>query len=196
MAWVDLKAGRVDRRDAFRIAVTVFVCSSLTALFDIDHRLDEMHEQSVVMYHLAIAIQSAFRYWLMYAAVEPYFRRIMPELMPSWNCLLAGRFHDPLVGKHLLAGILGLFVGAFVTFFSVWVLDCAGFSNGSFRVGSVSFSHLARMRCSISVLLPGIQPAIYVSLYHTTICLIASMIFKRKKFPLRLFLDMCFLNYS
>src|SRR5579863_5175768 len=40
-----------------------------------------------------------------YMAVEPYARRIWPNLMVSWQRILSGRFRDPLVGRDVLIGI-------------------------------------------------------------------------------------------
>jgi serine/threonine-protein kinase len=43
---------------------------------------------------------------LSYIALEPYVRRRWPDLLISWNRLLAGRFGDPLVGRDVLVGAL------------------------------------------------------------------------------------------
>jgi hypothetical protein len=48
--------------------------------------------------------------WMYYMAVEPTVRRVWPEIMITWNRVLAGRFKDPLVGRDVLIGVLaGLF---------------------------------------------------------------------------------------
>ena len=45
--------------------------------------------------------------WIFYMALEPYVRRIWPEMVISWSRLLAGRWFDPLVGRDVLAGARG-----------------------------------------------------------------------------------------
>src|SRR5262249_12075059 len=45
--------------------------------------------------------------WLAYVSFEPYVRRLWPHALVSWTRMLLGRFRDPLVGRDVLAGILG-----------------------------------------------------------------------------------------
>jgi hypothetical protein len=42
---------------------------------------------------------------LVYVAFEPYLRRYVPDTLIAWSRLLDGRWRDPLVGGHLLAGV-------------------------------------------------------------------------------------------
>jgi hypothetical protein len=51
---------------------------------------------------------------LFYLAIEPYARRHWPDSLISWNRLLEGRFRDPLVASHILAGSVGVFAGTFI----------------------------------------------------------------------------------
>jgi hypothetical protein len=39
-------------------------------------------------------------------AVEPYARRMWPQVMISWQRFLSGRLRDPLIGRDLLLGTL------------------------------------------------------------------------------------------
>jgi hypothetical protein len=51
--------------------------------------------------------------WIAYLTLEPYVRRFWPTLLIAWTRLLSGRFRDPMVGKHVLVGILfGLVIAA------------------------------------------------------------------------------------
>jgi serine/threonine-protein kinase len=55
--------------------------------------------------------------WLIYVGLEPFLRRRWPNLIISWNRLLAGNYRDPLIGREILiGGVCGL---------SIWAL---GFS--------------------------------------------------------------------
>ena len=51
---------------------------------------------------------------MVYVAVEPYVRRYWPGVLIGWSRLLAGRWHDPLVGRDILAGVVFAVVGAVV----------------------------------------------------------------------------------
>lgn len=44
--------------------------------------------------------------WLLYIALEPYFRRRLPELMIGWARLMEGRLRDPRVGRDILMGAI------------------------------------------------------------------------------------------
>jgi hypothetical protein len=51
--------------------------------------------------------------YAMYLAAEPFVRRVWPHSLIAWSRLLAGRYHDPLVGRDLLIGIaVGVAVAA------------------------------------------------------------------------------------
>jgi len=53
--------------------------------------------------------------WPVYVAFEPYLRRYVPNTLIAWSRLLDGRWRDPLVGGHLLAGVtLGIGVSLVV----------------------------------------------------------------------------------
>jgi hypothetical protein len=42
--------------------------------------------------------------WVFYLALEPYARRLWPQVLISWSRLLAGAFRDPLVAQDALFG--------------------------------------------------------------------------------------------
>src|SRR5262245_26918398 len=48
-------------------------------------------------------------FWVVYLAFEPFVRRRWPGRIVSWSRVLAGGFHDPLVGRDVLIGaVFGL----------------------------------------------------------------------------------------
>jgi hypothetical protein len=54
--------------------------------------------------------------WLTYLSLEPYMRQWWPHTLVSWSRLLAGRVRDPLIGRDVLAGLIGgiAFVGLLI----------------------------------------------------------------------------------
>jgi hypothetical protein len=56
---------------------------------------------------LSVSLSGALLIWLTYVAVEPYTRRLWPEMLVSWIRLLSGRARDPLVGRDILVGTIG-----------------------------------------------------------------------------------------
>ncbi|HVG34252.1 MAG TPA: serine/threonine-protein kinase [Pyrinomonadaceae bacterium] len=109
-AWLALKnirAGRGDRRGAFRVAIFIF------ALRMIYWVIAKHHVQDTKEFMLLLTGAQSALFWacvvgLMYLALEPYLRRRWPERVISWSRLLAGDFRDPLVGRDILIGaVLG-----------------------------------------------------------------------------------------
>ncbi|MHC4447900.1 MAG: hypothetical protein ACYSXF_08995 [Planctomycetota bacterium] len=105
IAFRHLKAGRGDRKGAFRLAVYVFGISFGTWLFTADHMLS-IFEWGMLSRAFGSAAGFALLCWILYLAVEPYARRYWPHAMVSWTRLLAGKFRDPLVGRDALFGCL------------------------------------------------------------------------------------------
>ena len=107
MARRNLRLGRGDRKGAVRLAIVTFVGLAIALLVRADHATAIFEEVPLLM---NVFVQAAFfgvDIWLIYVAFEPFGRRRWPHLMISWSRLLAGRLHDPMVGRDLLLGVLG-----------------------------------------------------------------------------------------
>lgn len=98
LAWRNLRAGRGHRQGAFRLGIAALL-SLVPAMF-------VAPAAYFIVPHLFVAGFMAFLCWLLYLGVEPYFRRIWPRVLVSWIRLLDGRWRDPLVGRHVLIGIV------------------------------------------------------------------------------------------
>jgi serine/threonine-protein kinase len=103
----NLRLGRGDRRGALRVAAFVFATGIFAWPFRWHHVPRLATEFIQLTNATAVNLFLASFCWLGYVAIEPIVRRRSPELLFSWTRLLAGRFRDPLVGRDLLAGILG-----------------------------------------------------------------------------------------
>jgi serine/threonine-protein kinase len=102
----NIRLGRGDRRGALRISAYVFATSMIAWLLRAHHVPDLAGEWGLLSVDLGAALLGSAFVWLSYVALEPYFRRRWPDLLISWNRLLAGRFRDPLVGRDALVGTL------------------------------------------------------------------------------------------
>jgi hypothetical protein len=100
----NLRQGRGDRAGAFRIALFMFVVSMFYTHLSrhIAGSLRDLVNSGGAAW--AQSITNALVVWLAYIALEPYFRRRMPELLIGWARLLEGRFRDPYVGRDVLIG--------------------------------------------------------------------------------------------
>jgi serine/threonine-protein kinase len=61
-------------------------------------------ELESLSYALSSYLLFAVLTWLIYIALEPFMRRRWPNLIISWNRLLAGNYRDPLIGREILIG--------------------------------------------------------------------------------------------
>jgi serine/threonine-protein kinase len=101
----NLRLGRGDRRGGARLAGYVFGVVLLAWLLQASHVL-ALTENDLTVTGLAKALYASGLIWLYYLGLEPYVRRLWPEVLVSWNRLLAGQFRDPLVGRDVLVGAL------------------------------------------------------------------------------------------
>jgi hypothetical protein len=102
----NLRLGRGDRRGAARIGIAVSLASVAFAVSLHPAALgnpDPIAALTPIVWHPAGVGGLA---WLVYLALEPYFRRRYPDLLVSWSRLVAGRPGDPLVGRDLLGGLV------------------------------------------------------------------------------------------
>ena len=105
LAWHNLRRGRGDLRGAARfglfIAAAAFARNALMA----------PHPAGTVGFHIFVAITGNMLWAgatsaIGYLALEPFVRRRWPHALITWTRVLNGRFRDPVVAQHLLAGLL------------------------------------------------------------------------------------------
>lgn len=105
LAWMNLRAGRGDRRGATRAAAVLLVLEIVAYILAV--RLTGALAQDVRRLFDAIgrAMFDAGLLWLTYLALEPYVRRFSPNSLIGWTRLLTGRWRDPQVASDVLLGI-------------------------------------------------------------------------------------------
>jgi hypothetical protein len=110
LAYRNWKLGRSDRKLAFRLATILFVMMMAHWLLAA-HHVPVGSQLDVFFGGLYRAFFVFGLGGLLYLALEPYARKLWPRSLVSWVRLLDGRFHDPIVGRDVLAGsVLGIFV--------------------------------------------------------------------------------------
>ncbi len=102
----NLRRSRGDRKGAFRLALFLTTLVFYTRVFRVDHVWDIGEELPMLGQLLSEAVLAGTVAWLLYLAIEPYFRRRWPRMLIGWTRLLAGRFRDPMVGRDALIGAL------------------------------------------------------------------------------------------
>src|SRR4029079_16401500 len=103
----NLRLGRGDRSGALRVAAFVLVTGVAGWVFAAHHVPRPTREFDQFLSAIMESLYFAAFVWLAYVAMELSVRKRAPELWFSWSRVLTGRFRDPLVGRDVLAGILG-----------------------------------------------------------------------------------------
>jgi hypothetical protein len=104
LAWRNLRAGRVDRAGAVRVALWVFVCEAIAAVLGAQHRLALDPEATLLTTIAGAAALAGLEVWIAYAALEPFARRDCPQALVSWMRVLRRRISDPLIGRDVVIG--------------------------------------------------------------------------------------------
>ncbi len=102
----NLRLGRGDRRGGFRLCLYVFVLYALSWILEAHLQASVWSLWSAFEFAVADALFAAAFVWITYMALDPFARKYWPGQLISWNRLLAGRWHDPLVGQDVLIGAL------------------------------------------------------------------------------------------
>ena len=106
----NIRRGRGDSKGGLRFASVTAVLFGVGVVSN-EHFVPDPGYNIVQFSFLGMALFVAVVCWIGYMAVEPYARRVWPNVLVSWQRLLNGGIRDPLMGRHLLLGIL---VGAAV----------------------------------------------------------------------------------
>lgn len=95
---------RVDRAGALRVAWAIALLSLAASTIMVDHVPDGPSEMSLFVRALGLAMVRSGIAWVLYLALEPTIRRVLPDTLISWSRLLAGRIRDPIVARDVLIG--------------------------------------------------------------------------------------------
>ena len=104
VGWRNVRLGRGDRSTAIRLALFLGAVRLVWLLGA--HHVPNADEVSLLMAHLAWAAWRVCLFTIFYLAVEPYVRKLWPQVLISWVRLLGGKVRDPLVGRDLLLGVV------------------------------------------------------------------------------------------
>ncbi len=101
----NLKSGRGDRRGANRIALLLLGVSLASWVLGARHSYDVEVETGRFFIALAFSMRNVTFTWLFYLALEPFVRRLSPDMLIGWARVLGGRLRDARVGRDVLVGV-------------------------------------------------------------------------------------------
>jgi hypothetical protein len=114
--------GRGDHKAARRITAILFAAGVASWALAASH-VPTSFELYLLVIGLSLAGFQAGFVGLLYLAVEPYVRRNWPDALISWVRIVAGRFRDPLVASHVLAGVCAGLVFVLLGAATIWATN-------------------------------------------------------------------------
>lgn len=103
VAWRNLRLGRGDTRTAIRFALYLGAVRVIWLLGA--HHVAAQGEASILLSHYAFSAWRIFIVWVFYIAVEPYARRLWPQVLVTWMRFVDGKWRDPQVGRDVQVGV-------------------------------------------------------------------------------------------
>jgi protein kinase-like protein len=140
----NVRLGRGDHRTALRLAF----CMGGARLFWLAgaQHVPGNAEVLVFTHHITWALFYAGLTCLFYLALEPYARKLWPQMLVSWIRLLGGAFRDPLVGRDLLIATVYGTASALIRRGSEWSHMALGIRGAPLEAGFWSFESLRGLR--------------------------------------------------
>lgn len=107
LAMRNLRMGRGDRKGGLRVAIFILGTLAVMVVIRRHWSFSPAILWDVVSRQFGLPLFMALAAWLYYIGFEPFVRRRWPHMLIGWARLLDGRLRDPLVGRAILAGVLG-----------------------------------------------------------------------------------------
>jgi serine/threonine-protein kinase len=106
LSWRNLRDHIGDTKGATRLAVLMALATFAAAWFKADHPRTLPAEIELLARSFIYSIPTGLWFWVCYLAIEPYARRLWPQMLISWSRLVRGDVLNPMVGKHIAVGVL------------------------------------------------------------------------------------------
>ena len=103
----NLRRDRGDRRGALRVAGFIFFGGLLTWVLSAHFVPDPPGEYIGFIGGVGNSLYVGGFMWILYLALEPYVRRLWPEMLISWMRVLSGNLRDSRVARDVLVGSVG-----------------------------------------------------------------------------------------
>lgn len=178
LAYRNYRSGRGDRQGATRMALAFFLFGVIGWALRAHHVPDLIAEFRMFRLAMGSVLYWVVLVWVFYLALEPYVRRVWPEVVISWSRLLAGKWIDPLVGRDAL---IGCTVGAAASALSALDMLVPRWMGLASPLPTVN-STLQRLGALTngSTIFTGALTALYVSLLMLLLLVVLRMALRRK----------------
>jgi MFS family permease len=173
----NVRRGRGDLRGSWQMAGVVFATGMASWLVSAHHSFGAGRELNLFVLASGSALFMAGFVWLLYMALEPEVRRHWPERLISWQRMLAKSYRDPLVGRHVLIGIL---LGSSLNFMIALINFIARIIKPSeFELSARGVSQLIGNGVVVGSVLGQISQAIFAGVFITVLILVLKLVLRR-----------------
>jgi hypothetical protein len=179
----NVRLGRGDRKGAFRLSLFVFALGSVSALLG-NHYAAADDMISRTLSSTAFPLLIAAIVWVFYLAMEPYLRRIWPQMIVSWVRLLDGRLRDPLVARDVFLGLVFGVASRLLDQSAQLLFERLGLAFGITDLFTgppigLALAGVSYVRAAVSNLLATSVAGLIISLGILLLLLLLRMIFRR-----------------
>jgi len=158
-------------------AGVVFGAGMVAWLVSAHHSFGAGNELNLFVLAAGGALFMAGFVWLLYMALEPEVRRHWPERLISWQRMLARSFRDPLVGRHVLVGIL---LGTCLSLMATTFTFLARIVKPSeFELSAAGIPQLIGKGVVVGAVLAQIRQAIFAGVFITVLVLVVRLVLRR-----------------
>lgn len=180
LARKNIRSGSGDRKGAVKVAFVVLLLTTVAMLLQIHHFPGFIPELDRLSNAVRLGLYFAGMTWLIYMALEPIVRRNLPELIVSWNRLLAGDWRDPLVGRDVLFGVV--FAMGHIGLISISGL-AERYVNNDFSIVRLNVNEtLSGFGFTLGNLLSSVSGAIMLGFAQICFLVILYLIFRRRRY--------------
>ncbi|HVX86778.1 MAG TPA: serine/threonine-protein kinase [Phycisphaerae bacterium] len=174
------RSGRGDRHGATRMAGAIMLFGFTAWALRAHHVPNLVLEFRMFRQSMGAVMYWVVLVWVFYLALEPYVRRVWPEVVISWSRLLAGRWIDPLVGRDALVGCCA---GAITAMLSDLELVLPRWLHLPAPLPAINGS-LVRLESLTdgATMFTAILGAVYVGLLMLLLLVVLRMAFRRRLF--------------
>jgi serine/threonine-protein kinase len=173
----NLRRGRGDLRGSWRMAGAVFMLGMTAWLVSADHAFGAGDELDLFVLATGDSLFMAGFVWLLYLALEPEVRRHWPKRLISWQRMLSRSSHDPLVGRHVL---IGLVLGSWISLLIVLISSVGKIANPEgFDLDSSGIVLLADPWVVVASVLSNLSQAIFGGVFVTVLLLAVRLLVRR-----------------
>ena len=173
----NVRRGRGDLRGSWQMAGVVFATGMAAWLVSAHHSFGAGRELNLFVLASGGALFMAGFVWLLYMALEPEVRRHWPERLISWQRMLAKSYRDPLVGRHVLIGLL---LGTCLSLMLASITFLARIVKPSeFELGAAGVSQLIGSGVVVGSVLAQISQAIFAGVFITVLVLVVRLVLRR-----------------